>query len=84
MRNQDRNLLVTNIGMNRRQIRFIDGIAQEIRFSGSKKPSRGSIVRIFAKVAMLLKPDVSGIRSEKEFEERFFKLLAKKCKESRK
>lgn len=72
MRNQNKNSLVANIGLNRKQISFIDKIAREIRFSGGRKPSRSSIVRTFTKIAMLLRPDVSGIRSEKESEKRFF------------
>lgn len=63
---------MANIGLNSKQISFIDKIVREIRFSGGKKPSRSSIVRTFTKIAMLLRPDVSGIRSEKESEKRFF------------
>ena len=72
MKNQNRNLLVANIGMNKKQIKFIDEITREMRFSGGKKPSRSSILNTFIKIAMLMKPDMSGIRSEKESEERFF------------
>ena len=72
MRKQDKSSLVANIGLNRKQISFIDKIVREIRFSGGKKPPRSSILRAFTKIAMLLRPDVSGIRSEKEFEKRFF------------
>jgi hypothetical protein len=72
MKNQNRNLLVANIGMNRKQIKFIDEIAGEMRFSGGKKPSRSSILNTFIKIAMLMKPDISDIKSEKESEERFF------------
>ena len=78
---------MANIGLNRKQISFIDKIVREIRFSGGRKPSRSSIVMIFTKIAMCMKFDVSGIKSEKETEERFLQALrnthknaGKKCK----
>ena len=81
MKNQNKNSLVANIGLNKKQISFIDKIVREIRFSGGRKPSRSSIVRIFTKIAMCMKFDVSGIKSEKDFEERFsqaFKIYKRK------
>ena len=71
MKNQNRNLLVANIGMNKRQIKFIDKIAREMRFCGGKKPSRSSILNTFIKIVMPMKIDVSRVKSEKETEERF-------------
>lgn len=70
-KNQNNNLIV-NVRMNRKQIIFLDKIAREMRFSGGKKPSRSSILNTFIKIAILLKPDMSGIRSERGSEERFF------------
>lgn len=72
MRNQNKNSLVANIGLNRKQISFLDKIVREIRFSGGRKPSRSSILNAFIKIAMCMKFDVSGVKSEKDFEERFF------------
>ena len=63
---------MVNVRKNRKQISFLDKKAREMRFSGGKKPSRSSILITFIKIAMLLKPDMSGIRSERESEERFF------------
>ncbi|MBA7546773.1 hypothetical protein ES705_39170 [subsurface metagenome] len=71
MRNQNKNSLVANIGLNRKQISFIDKIVREIRFSGGKKPSRSSILNTFIKIVMPMKIDVSRVKSEKETEERF-------------
>ena len=62
---------MANIGLNRKQISFIDKIVREIRFSGGKKPSRSSILNTFIKIVMPMKIDVSRVKSEKETEERF-------------
>ncbi|MCM8823415.1 MAG: hypothetical protein NC822_01920 [Candidatus Omnitrophica bacterium] len=64
-----------NLGMHKSQIEFIDNIAKEIRFSGGKKPSRAQIIDSFLKIAMKLKVDVRGVKTEKDVEERFFKAL---------
>ncbi|MFC1698612.1 hypothetical protein ACFL1I_01465 [Candidatus Omnitrophota bacterium] len=65
------NLLVANIRMNKNQINFIDKIAGEIRFSGGNKPSRSSILNVFIKIAMVIKYESSGVKFEKDCEERF-------------
>ncbi len=75
MKDKSINLLMTNIAMNKNQINFIDRIVREIRFSGGKKPSRSSIINIFLKIAMVLKLNVSGVKSEKETEEIFLKIF---------
>ncbi|MCM8774258.1 MAG: hypothetical protein NC820_05950, partial [Candidatus Omnitrophica bacterium] len=67
-----------NLGMHKNQIEFIDNITKEIRFSGGKKPSRAQIVDSFIKIAMKLKVDVRGVKTEKDVEERFFKALKEK------
>jgi len=84
MKNKNRNFLVANIGVNREQIKFIDEIAREIRFSGGKKPSRSSIVNTFIKIAMLINFDISRVRSEKEAEERFFQAFGNATRKSKK
>ena len=71
MKNKNRNFLVANVGVNRKQIKFIDEIAREMRFCGGKKPSRSSILNTFIKIVMPMKIDVSRVTSEKEAEERF-------------
>ena len=75
MKDKNSNLLMTNIGMNKDQINFIDRIVREIRFSSGKKPSRSTIINVFLRIAMVLEPNVSGVKSEKEFEERFLKIF---------
>lgn len=84
MKNQNRNLLMANIGMNKKQIKFIDEIVREIRFSGGKKPPRSSIVNTFIKIAMLIKLDISGVKSEKEAEKRFFQAFRNATRRSKK
>ncbi len=84
MKNQNKNLLMANIGMNKKQIKFIDEIVGEIRFSGGKKPPRSSIVNIFIKIAMLIKFDISGVKSEKEAEERFLQAFRNAARKSKK
>lgn len=75
MKDKNSNLLMTNIGMNKDQINFIDRIVREIRFSGGKKPSRSAVINIFLKIAMVLKLNVSGVKSEKETEEIFLRIF---------
>jgi len=78
MNNWDRNLIIANIGMNERQVKFIDEIAREMRFSGGKKPSRSRILSTFIKIIMSMKVDVSRVKSEKDVEERFFQAFRTK------
>lgn len=82
-KNQNNNLMV-NVRMNKKQISFLDKIAREMRFSGGKKPSRSCILNTFIKIAILLKPDMSGIRSEGGSEERFFQAFRNATKDKSK
>ena len=72
MNSRNKILIIANIGVNKKQIKFIDGIAREMRFSGGKKPSRSCILNTFIKIVMAMRVDVSGIKSEKGAEEKFF------------
>ena len=70
--------------MNKRQIKFIDRIAREMRFCGGKKPSRSSILNTFIKIVMPMKIDVSRVKSEKEAEERFLQAFRNAIRKSKK
>lgn len=68
----------TSVSLSKSQICFLDGISKACRFTGGRKFTRTSIVRVFVKVGMNLDIDVNGVKTEKELKEKIlasFKLL---------
>ncbi len=58
------------VGLNEKQICFLDKISKNCRFSGGRKLSRTSIMRAVLKVARGLDIDVSRVKTEEELENR--------------
>jgi len=60
----------TTLGLNRKQICFLEGISKKAKFSGGRKLSRTSIIRAFLSVAKKLDINVTGARDEKMLRDR--------------
>ncbi|MEW6189901.1 MAG: hypothetical protein AB1466_07355 [Actinomycetota bacterium] len=56
--------------LTRPQVEFLDDLSRQMKFSGGYKLPRTKIIRATLSVFMELGIDVSGVKSEKELEER--------------
>jgi len=68
----------TSAALTKEQLCFVDNLSKRARFSGGKKLSRAAVMRALLGVAKTLQIDVSGVRSEKELEERVVEALQRK------
>lgn len=62
---------LTSAALSKENICFMETIAKEAKYSGGKKFSRASIIRILVQVSKKIKVDVSNVKTEKELENRF-------------